>query len=174
MKKISFVFTLAILAITMTNAQNIDIEKSVVKFQIKNMKVRTVEGTFSGMKGDIRFDENDLANATFSVSIDAASVNTENEKRDDHLRNEDYFHVEEYPLITFESSVISAASEGYTAKGILSMHGISKEIEIPFTYSESQFTGSLELNRFDYKIAEDTKTSMVDETVNMEIIAVLN
>jgi len=60
------------------------------------MKIRTVKGSFAGMKGEIRFDEKDLANSSFKVNIDAATVNTENEKRDDHLRNEDFFDVEVY------------------------------------------------------------------------------
>jgi len=174
MKKIGLIVSLAFLVMGFGNAQTIDSDKSVVNFSILNMKVRTVEGTFTGMKGEISFDETDLANSSFKVSIEATTVNTENEKRDDHLRNEDFFHVEEYPMISFESSSIKNTSEGFMTTGMLSMHGVSKEVAFPFTFIENQFRGTLEINRFDYKIGEGTSTSSVDETASLEIIAVVN
>jgi polyisoprenoid-binding protein YceI len=174
MKKIAFIIGLAIVGISTVYAQTINSGKSIVNFSIKNMKVRTVEGTFIGMKGEIRFDETNLANSGFKVTIDAATVNTENEKRDDHLRNEDFFHVEEYPVISFESSSIKNTSEGFITTGMLSMHGVSNEVAFPFTYSENQFRGILDVNRFDYKIGEGTSITSVDEIASLEIIAVLN
>lgn len=173
MKKIGLIASMAFLAIGFGNAQTIDSGNSKVNFSIKNMKVRTVEGTFSGMKGEIRFDKTDLANSSFKVTIDAATINTENEKRDDHLRSEDFFHVETYPVISYESSSIKNTSEGYMTTGTLSMHGVSKEMEIPFTYSNKQFRGTLEVNRFDYKIGEGTGKATVGETASLEIIAVV-
>lgn len=174
MKKISLVVSLVILTISFAHAQTIDSEKSVVNFSIENMKVRTVKGTFTGVKGEISFDETHLANSSFKVSIDAATVNTENEKRDDHLRNEDFFHVEAYPVISFESHSIQKTDSGFITSGKLSMHGVSREVEIPFTYINSQFVGALEVNRFDYKIGEGTSTTSVDEMASLEIIAVVN
>ena len=174
MKKIGLIASLAFMASGFGSAQTIDSGKSIVNFSIENMKVRTVTGTFTGMKGEIRFDETDLANSSFNVSIEAASVNTENKERNDHLRNEDFFHVEEYPVISFESSSIQRTSSGFLTSGMLSMHGVSREVEIPFTYSNNQFVGILEVNRFDYKIGEGTNTTSVDETARLEIIVVVN
>jgi polyisoprenoid-binding protein YceI len=57
---------------------------------------------------------------------------------------------------------------------MLSMHGVSKEVTFPFTFSENQFRGTVEVNRFDYKIGEETSTTSVDEIASLEIIAVLN
>lgn len=168
------ILSLVLLTISFANAQTLDSEKSVVNFSIKNMKVRIVKGTFTGIKGEIRFDETDLANSSLRVSIDAATVNTENEKRDDHLRNEDFFHVEEYPVISFESHSIQKTDGGFITSGKLSMHGVTREVEIPFTYSNNQFVGTLEVNRFDYKIGEGTSTTSVDEMASLEIIAVVN
>ena len=54
------------------------------------------------------------------------------------------------------------------------MHGVSKEVTFPFTFSENQFRGTVEVNRFDYKIGEETSTTSVDEIASLEIIAVLN
>jgi len=164
--------SLVILATSFANAQSLNSDKSLVNFSIKNMKVRTVKGTFTGMKGEIRFDENDLDKASFKVSVDAATVNTDNKKRDDHLRNEDFFHVEEYPQISFESTSIELTSSGFNTKGLLTMHGVTREVKIPFSFSDNQFVGTLDVNRFDYKIGEDTGTTSVAETATLEIIAV--
>jgi len=153
---------------------NSDSEQSVVNFKIKNMKVRTITGIFTGMKGEVRFDPSIPDSSYFNVSIDAASVNTESNRRDNHLRNEDFFHVEKFPLISFESTSIQPASEGFTATGILTMRGVRKEVKIPFAYNNNRFTGTLDINRFEYKIGEGTGTAAVDETARLEIIAVVN
>ena len=155
------------------NAQTIDSNNSVVNFGISNMKWKTVEGTFSGMKGTIDFDENNLQNSSFNVCIDAATVNTKNEKRDAHLKNEDFFDVEKYPEICFTSSSIEKSSEGYLTKGTLTMHGVSKPVEINFTYTDNTFVGELTINRFDYKVGEGTNTFMVGEEATLEIICKL-
>lgn len=174
MKKLGLILGIVLMGTGIANAQTLRSEESVVNFSITNMKIRTVEGTFTGMKGEIRFDESDLANSSFRVSIDAATVNTLNEKRDDHLRNEDFFHVEEYPVISFVSNSIKNTSEGFITGGILSMHGVNMEVEMPFTFTNNTFRGTLELNRFDYKIGEGSSTTSVGEIASLEIIAVVN
>lgn len=155
-------------------AQTIDAQKSKANFTVKNMRWIEVEGNFSGMKGDIKFDEADLANSSFNVCVDAASVNTDNNARDKHLRNEDFFHVEKYPDICFASTSISQKGSGFVTKGQLTMHGVTKDVEIPFTYSNGQFTGDLKISRYDYKVGESTGTFMVSENINLQIIAVTN
>lgn len=155
-------------------AQTINTQKSAANFTVKNMKWIEVEGNFTGMKGDIKFDEADLANSSFNVCVDAASVNTDNNARDKHLRNEDFFDVEKYTDICFASTSISKTSKGYTTKGQLTMHGVTKDVEIPFTYSNGTFTGDLKISRYDYKVGESTGTFMVSEDVNLQIIAVTN
>jgi polyisoprenoid-binding protein YceI len=174
MKKISLITGLALLAMTALQAQTIDTLHSVVKFKIKNLKTRTVEGTLTGMQGDIHFNTSDLAGSGFNVCIKAATVNTENKKRDKHLRSEDFFHVEEYPDICFQSSSILESDSGFSTRGLLTLHDVSREIEIPFTYSDKQFTGTLEINRLDYKIGEGTKPFIAAEKVSLEIIAVVD
>lgn len=155
------------------NAQSIVTEKSMVNFEIGNMKFKTVEGTFSGMKGEVNFNSADISGSNFEVCIDAASVNTGNKKRDDHLRNEDFFHVDKYPTICFESTSITKNGTGFVAKGNLSMHGVTKQVEIPFTYNNNTFTGTLELKRLDYKVGESTGTFMVSNPVEMTITCVV-
>ena len=155
-------------------AQTIDTQKSAANFTVKNMRWMTVEGNFTGMKGDIKFDEADLANSNFNVCVDAATVNTDNNARDKHLRNEDFFDVDKYSTICFVSTSISQKGSGFVTKGQLTMHGVTKEVSIPFTYSDGTFKGNLKISRYDYKVGESTGTVMVSEDVNLEIIAVTN
>lgn len=155
-------------------AQTIDNDKSVVSFKIGNMGgLNSVKGTFTGFSGKVKFDPNQLDASKIEVCIDASTVNTGNKKRDDHLRSEDFFEVEKYPKICFTSEGITKQSQGYVAKGKLKMHGITKTVEIPLTYENNTLLGSIVLNRFDYKIGEDTGTFMVGTEAKITIKCVL-
>jgi polyisoprenoid-binding protein YceI len=109
-------------------------------------------GQFSGLKGTISFDPNDLANSKFDATIDVASINTGNGMKNTHAKSEKWFDAEKYPTIQFTSSAITKAGSGYEAKGILNMHGVQKEIVIPFTFDDNVFKGTITVNRLDYNI----------------------
>src|SRR5580704_4395378 len=98
-------------------------------------------GQFGGVKGSINFDPNDLANSKFVDSIDVATINTGNGMKNTHAKSEKWFDAEKYPSIIFVSSAISKTSAGYEAKGMLTMHGVQKEVVIPFTFDNSVFKG---------------------------------
>ncbi len=155
-------------------AQIINNDKSVVNFKVKNMKIKTVKGTFTGMKGTVNFSPSNIASSNFDVCIDASTVNTKNEKRDNHLRNADFFDTDKYPTICFKSKSITNNADTYLVKGTLTMHGISKEVEIPFTFSNNILKGNLTLQRLDYQIGESTGEFMVGNNIEIEIICVLN
>ncbi len=152
-------------------AQHINTETSKVSFEVSNMKFRTVEGTFSGMTGTANFDASDLKNSVFDICIDASTVNTENEKRDTHLKNEDFFHVDKHPQICFVSTSISKTNTGFEATGNLSMHGVTKVVTVPFTYENKTIKAKLDINRLDYKVGEDFGTFMVGNEVEIWIEA---
>jgi polyisoprenoid-binding protein YceI len=127
-------------------------------------------GQFSGLKGTIIFDPNDLANSKFDESIDVTTINTGNGMKNTHAKSEKWFDAEKYPTIQFTSSAITKAASGYEAKGILNMHGVQKEIVIPFTFEDNIFKGSIAVNRMDYNIntaepAHGSSTFKVDITV---------
>lgn len=154
-------------------AQTINTTASKVSFEISNMGLNTVEGSFGGMKGTIVFNPNDLSNSRFEVCIDAATVNTGNSKRDKHLKTEDFFEVEKYPTICFQSTSIVKTSEGFKTVGELDMHGLVKAVEILFTFSNNTFSGTLELRRRDYGIGP-SGGFMVGKTVNLRILCAIN
>ena len=109
-------------------------------------------GEFRGLKGAISFDDANLAASKFNVSIDVASINTGNGMKNTHAKSAKWFDAEKYPSISFVSSAITKTTAGYEAKGILSMHGVDKEITLPFTFTNNIFAGTIEVNRLDYNI----------------------
>lgn len=166
---LAFVGLIALSSFVVVLQLKVDTSKSKVTFEIGNMKVKTVEGGFDKMTGKITFDPNDLKSSRFQACILVSSLNTGNEKRDEHLMKEDFFEEGKYPKICFISSKISKATEGYTAEGKLTMHGVTKVVKIPFSYTNEVFKGSLKLNRYDYKVGEETGTFMVSNEVNIQI-----
>lgn len=109
-------------------------------------------GEFSGLKETISFDPNDLTTSKFDASIDVSTINTGNGMKNTHAKSAMWFDAEKYPTIKFTSNTITKTDAGYKAKGILVMHGIQKEITIPFTFTNNTFIGSFEINRLDYNI----------------------
>jgi len=109
-------------------------------------------GEFSGLKGTISFDPNDLASSKFSTSIDVASINTGNGMKNTHAKSDKWFDAEKYPTIKFTSSSITKTATGYAAAGALEMHGVQKPVTIPFTFENNVFKGSFEVNRMDYNV----------------------
>jgi len=156
-----------------SKAQIINPLKSEVSFKVSNMLFKTVKGNFTGMQGEIYFNVNDLDNAYFNVCIDAASINTSNEKRDEHLRSEDFLGTENHLNICFASSVILFKNDKYLAIGQLTMHGVTQRVEIPFTSIDQSFQGNLSVNRLDYNIGESTGKFLVGNTIKISIVCVL-
>ena len=169
------VFTvLALFCVISTSGQNyIPTDSgSKVRFVIKNFGINT-GGTFEGLAGSIIFDPANLAGASFSVSVDAKSVDTDLEARDNHLRKEEYFDVEKYPKITFRSTKITTTNkEGYLFMfGVITIKNISKEISFPFQQTSKDggvlFEGEFKLNRRDFGVGGKS-FSMSDE-LNVEL-----
>lgn len=155
-------------------AQNIDTKNSLIRFEVSNMLLNTVDGTFKGMEGTVLLDENNLGISKIEACIDAATIDTDNEERDDHLRNADFFDTDRFPTICFNSTSISKTSNGFLVGGKLTMHGVTKDVEIPLTYADKTVKGTFTLKRRDYKIGEDTGTFMVGNKIEITIQAQIN
>jgi polyisoprenoid-binding protein YceI len=132
-------------------------ESSSIKFTIKNMGMGT-DGKMTGLEGEIKFNPSDLKGSFFSVSADANTVDTDISVRDSSLKSKEYLNTQQYPKILFTSKQISAAGKPgmYFVKGTLTIKGISKEINFPFTVTSKtegiQLTGDMRVNRLDFKI----------------------
>lgn len=109
----------------------IDKGHSEVGFQIRHM-VGKVGGRFTDFDGTITGDLTKPETAKVEFKIKAASINTDNERRDGHLRNPDFFDVEKYPEITFKSDkVVAKGKEDFDVHGQLTMHGVTKPVVLP-------------------------------------------
>lgn len=129
---------------------------SVVKVTVKNAGM-DVDALFTGLEGEISFNPADLKTAAFSVSVDAATVNTGIDVRDANLRGGDYLDAKAFPRISFVSKQVSQVKPGaYLAKGTITIKGISKDITLPFTATPKEggmlFSGDCRLNRNDFRI----------------------
>lgn len=113
-----------------------------IGFAVKHMLITTVRGHFSEFDGTIMHDPENIENSSIDVAIKTASINTDNERRDNHLRSDDFFNAEQYPEITFKSKKISKTENGYLAVGDLTIRDVTKEVELPF-----QITGTIKDQR---------------------------
>ena len=148
---------------------------SAIGFKIKNFGINS-EGSFKGLRGTIVWDGQDPAVDSFDVSIDAASVNTDNNARDEHLRKDTYFDVEKYPRIRLVSSAVSAVDKDghYKFTGKLTIKGTTKEISFPFLATPAGndyiFKGSFVINRRDFGVGGGS-TLGNEVTVSLTVLA---
>ncbi len=113
----------------------IDPAHTQVEFAVKHMMITTVKGRFSDVTGEIQ--HNDAAtfpNSKVTIEINVASIDTREPQRDQHLRSADFFDVDKYPKITFRSTKIDGAVEGFKLTGDLTIHGVTRPLTLDVTY----------------------------------------
>ncbi len=132
---------------------------------------RGASGTFTGLKGTVDFDPNALATSKIDVSVDAKSINTGNNKKNGHAQGESWFNTTQFPEIKFTSSSFVKQNEKYFVHGILEMHGVKKEMDIPFTFENNTFSGMFKINRKDFDIKGTGPSFMVGSEfeINLKI-----
>jgi polyisoprenoid-binding protein YceI len=138
----------------------IDPVHSAVLFRTKHLNVSHVYGRFDDFSGKITVDDENLANAKVEVTVKAQSLNTGNQKRDDHLRSPDFFAVAQFPTITFTSTAVKKTGETYAVTGNLTLHGVTKSVTVnmqklgkgpgPQGKTFIGFEGTLDLNRTEF------------------------
>ena len=167
-------FGLAAATVASAQLRAVD-EGSSVKFTIDNFGFG-VDGSFKGIQGTVDFDPKNAGSGHFDVSIDAATVNTDNSLRDSHLRNDSYFDVQNYPRIRLVSTrIISTEKAGtWQFTGQLTIKNISKEVSFAFTAEPSgnglDFKGSFKIKRKDFNVGGSSTISN-ELTVSLNVIA---
>lgn len=155
--------------------QQIDSQNSRVEFSVSNLGISKVNGTIEGMHGNVDFDPGDPASASFDVCVRPETIDTGNGRRDQHLREKDFFHVKEYPEVCIVSDRITRNSEGYLLTGHLTIKDTRKRITIPFTHNNGTLEGKLTLTRQDYDLGTSATGSFaigdeVEVVIKAEIL----
>ncbi len=123
---------------TGTTTWTIDPTHTLVEFSAKHMMITTVKGRFAGVTGTIHADEADPSRSSVQVELDAASLDTRTEQRDQHLRSAEFLDVEGHPTISFRSTRIEGAfarpGDEFRVVGDLSIRGTTREIALDATF----------------------------------------
>ncbi len=155
-------------AIARAAAYQLDPVHSSIQFKIRHLTVSNVTGTFNKFKGSATMDGEDPATLKVEVTIEAASVDTGNEKRDAHLRTADFLDTTKYPTISFASKKIVKGDPGkLKVIGDLTIHGVTREITVdlegptpevkdPWGGFRRGATGTTRIDRRDFGITWNT------------------
>lgn len=147
---------------------------SKISFVIKNMGIN-VDGSLKGLKGKMSFDPKKLSSSQFDVTVDVNTINTDNKRRDDHLKKDDFFDVEKYPTIGIKITGIQAKGNNtYLARAVLTMHGVSKNIQFDFTATPVSdgyhFKAAFDIDRKDYGIGGNSMTMSDIVKVSLDVV----
>jgi polyisoprenoid-binding protein YceI len=108
----------------------VDASHSHVSFSVRHMMISNVRGEFGKASGEATYDAQHPEQSRLEVSIDVASINTREEKRDAHLRSADFFDVANYPTITFASKSVRRAGDDLEIVGDLTIRGTTREVKL--------------------------------------------
>ncbi|GMV99862.1 MAG: hypothetical protein AMXMBFR84_10010 [Candidatus Hydrogenedentota bacterium] len=112
----------------------LDAVHSTFVFEVGHMGVGVTVGRFNDSKGTFEFDAATKSLDKIDVAVQTGSVDTANEARDSHLKNEDFFDVNTFPTMSFKSTSVKAKDEGYSVTGDFTLHGVTKEIVIDVAF----------------------------------------
>lgn len=169
MKTLKIIGAILILSVSFTFAQttwNFDKSHSKIGFSVTHLVITEVEGNFKEFEGTITTTGDDFENAKIEFSAEISSINTDNEKRDGHLKSDDFFNAEKFPQLKFKSKSFKKIDEkNYKLIGDLTMRDVTKEVELDVKYNgtvndpwgntKSGFSLRGEVNRFDYNLKWD-------------------
>ncbi|RZU43490.1 YceI family protein [Edaphobacter modestus] len=180
----AIVLATASLACTGAQAQistwSIDPAHSSINFEIRHLGVSNVHGSINSVKGTVVYDEKDIAKSSVQSTADTATVSTNNEKRDTHLKSPDFFDVAKYPQITFKSTSLSNATGKLTLTGDLTLTGVTKTVTLdvdgpapPQTDNKgktrSGFSASGKLKRSDFNFGPKFGGATIGDDVKFSI-----
>ncbi|MBK9517809.1 MAG: YceI family protein [Anaeromyxobacter sp.] len=175
----------ALLALPVLAADTFKIDgaHSQASFSVKHLLISNVRGEFGKTEGVVVFDEADPAKSRVEATIDVASVNTRDEKRDAHLKNADFFEVAKFPTITFKSTKVEKATGGLKVTGDLTMKGVTKqvvldvtgptaEVKDPWGNAKRGVSATTQINRKDFGVSYGPD-AIVSDLVKIQIDAEL-
>jgi polyisoprenoid-binding protein YceI len=160
----------------------IDVSHSSVTFKVKHLGLAKTRGRFTGFEGTVAIGE-DPSNTRIEVTIDAASVDTHDEKRDGHLRSPDFFDVENHPKLSFRSTRVHGRDDEWKLEGELTVTGVTRAVSLDVGYegvatdpwggTRAGFTASGQVNREDFGLSWNASLEagrfLVGKTVTIDL-----
>lgn len=182
MKKITSML-IAVFAVFSLSAQTsfkVDAAHSSINFKVKHLGITFVNGKFEKFDGGVVGSLNNLEAARVFFNVETTSINTSVKMRDDHLRSADFFDVEKFPSMSFESTSIEKVdNENYKLNGILQIKDVSKPVTFEVKYGGATkgrngediigFVAKHTVNRFDYNVAYDPESSTIGKDVHITL-----
>ncbi len=158
----------------------VDRAHSNVQFTVTHLLISEVEGSFRVYDGSIKSTRDDFTDAQIDFSVDVNSINTDNEKRDAHLKSDDFFNAEKYPQMIFKSTAFKKVSDNkYTLYGDLTIRDVTKPVKFDVTFGgkakdgngniKAAFKGTTVINRFDYGLKWNALTEAGGAVVGKEV-----
>ena len=184
---LSLLFALLVpaLASAAVSTWAIDADHSSVQFKVKHLMVSNVKGNFNKFSGAVTIDDSDVTKSKVDVTIDAASIDTANAKRDEHLRSPDFLDVAKYPTLKFVSTKVANAGEGrLKVTGNLTIHGVTKEVVLdvegpspavkdPWGNTKSGASATTKINRKDFGLTWNKALETGGMVVGEEVLITL-
>jgi polyisoprenoid-binding protein YceI len=162
----------------------IDKAHSNVKFTVTHMVVSEVDGSFKSFDGSVEHSKPDFSDAKVNFTIDVASIDTDNERRDGHLKSDDFFNAEKFPQMKFESTSFKPLGNNkYELNGNLTIRDVTKPVKFDVTYggtntsggnTKAGFKAKTTINRFDYNLKWDRATEAGSLVVDKEVAITIN
>jgi polyisoprenoid-binding protein YceI len=170
-------YSIVILLLFLVNAAiaqtNYTVTKAAITFQIKNMGINT-SGGIGGVQAAIQFDPANPGSSSIEATANAATINTDNDMRDGHLKGDEFFNTASYPKITMKSvSFKHKSGDKYTGQFNVTIKNKTLPVEVPFTYdatpSGAIFKGSFKLKRTDFGVGTSSMVLSDDVTVFLNV-----
>jgi polyisoprenoid-binding protein YceI len=188
MKKITFLITLLTLSVTTFAQWAVDKGHSKVAFIVNHHGISEVDGYFKKYEVSITTAKDDLSDLAFEVTVETASITTDLEPRDNHLKSADIFDAEKFPAMTFKSTSVKKIKENqYKMTGNLTLKGITKEIILDVTMNgpvenpnknAKNFQVGIKalgkINRSDFKLGENLPVAFVSDEVQLRVTGEFN
>ena len=173
---------------TLTKGQGgwtLDKSHSAIKFTVEHLVIAEVDGKFTSFDGTMEASKPDFTDAKISFTADVASVNTDNETRDNHLKADDFFNAEKFPKMTFTSTAFKKVGDKkYQLSGNLTIRDVTKPVVFEVTHggtvkdpwgnTKAGFKATAKINRFDYNLKWNTITEMGGAVVGSDVNIIVN
>jgi polyisoprenoid-binding protein YceI len=157
-----------------TRPHIVDHSHSQINF-VAEARFISAHGHFDKWDAEVQLDPAKIENSSFKITIEAASINTRIQSRDDHLRGKDFFDVATYPQITLVSKKITKTGDGtYTVVGDLTLRGVTKQIEIQinqvfYENNRGRFRATFPINRKDFGMTYNSNMNRIEDVVQAQV-----